>query len=120
MRKVSSHTPSAISPLAKGQPLVFVGEMASLSFLQFLRQIVKQYIGRSSFTETNNRMLEIHTGRHNLQPSETDSAEHKRALILCFYQGVRRLVFLGVPANRDPVECNTRSLYKGRSLLVFG
>ncbi|CZT14130.1 uncharacterized protein RCC_00103 [Ramularia collo-cygni] len=49
---------------SKGEK-VYIGENASISFLQFLRRVLKKYMGPSAFTENQfkDSMLEIDVGR---------------------------------------------------------
>ncbi|KAK5178165.1 hypothetical protein LTR44_009471 [Exophiala sp. CCFEE 6388] len=70
---------------SKGEK-VYVGGAASLSFLQFLRQTIKQQMGPSVFTEINSRnvMLEVGSPKDttdNLEPEESQ----KRAMIEVYF-----------------------------------
>ncbi|KAF2160630.1 hypothetical protein M409DRAFT_70365 [Zasmidium cellare ATCC 36951] len=60
----SRTTESRMLLSSKGEKL-YIGENASLSFLQFLRQILKKYMGPSAFTENQFRenMLEVELAR---------------------------------------------------------
>ncbi|EME81416.1 uncharacterized protein MYCFIDRAFT_140761, partial [Pseudocercospora fijiensis CIRAD86] len=62
--KTSRQTQSRLLLSSKGEKL-YVGENASLSFLQFVRRILKKYMGPSAFTETRfkENMLEIEMQR---------------------------------------------------------
>ncbi|KAI1614550.1 hypothetical protein EDD36DRAFT_231214 [Exophiala viscosa] len=70
---------------SKGEK-VYVGGAASLTFLQFLRQTIKQQMGPSVFTEINSRNVMLEVGSpedtsDNLEPEESQ----KRALIEVYF-----------------------------------
>lgn len=69
---------------------VYVGENASLSFLQFVRRMLKKYMGPSPFTENQfkENMLEIEMQRDE-SPVITDlSRGDKFALIQLYREAV--------------------------------
>lgn len=63
--------------------IVYVGENASLSFLQFLRQVLKKYMGPSAFTENQfkDNMLEVDVGRDDAPVDLNQSRADKYALV---------------------------------------
>ncbi|KAI9650054.1 hypothetical protein NHQ30_000067 [Ciborinia camelliae] len=65
---------------------VYIGNIAAISFLNFLQTTLKRYIGTSVFTERqgSNVMLEVETSRNN-SPFEDDlNVSEKQDLITCF------------------------------------
>lgn len=73
--------------------VVYVGENASLSFLQFLRRILKKYMGPSAFTENQfkDNMLEIEVPRDE-SPVMTDlSRGDKYALVQLYREAVSNI-----------------------------
>ncbi|KIX00330.1 uncharacterized protein Z518_10469 [Rhinocladiella mackenziei CBS 650.93] len=86
---------------SKGEK-VYVGETASLSFLQFLRHIIRQQMGPSIFTENTRRnvMLEVNT------PEDTNShfiedEMQKRPLVDVYFAATNGLLDL---FSRDEIE----------------
>lgn len=69
--------------------IVYIGETSALSFLQFLRGIMKQYMGPSSFTENGrlNIMLEADENEDQTVTLE-ESIEDKRELIQAYFEAV--------------------------------
>lgn len=70
---------------------MYVGENASLSFLQFVRRVLKKYMGPSAFTENQfkENMLEIEMQRDE-SPAMTDmSRGDKYALVQLYREAVR-------------------------------
>lgn len=67
---------------SKGEKL-YVGENASLSFLQFLRQILKKYMGPSTFTENQfkDNMLEVGMARGESPLLYDQNRGEKEALV---------------------------------------
>ncbi|RFU27094.1 hypothetical protein B7463_g9244, partial [Scytalidium lignicola] len=65
---------------------VYIGEGASLSFLQFLRRSIRQYMGPSLFTQSNRRniMLEADPGINNIEEFVEDTT-HKQLLVDCYF-----------------------------------
>lgn len=71
--------------------IVYVGNIAAISFLHFLQTTLKRYIGTSVFTERreSNVMLEVEISRDN-SPFEDDlDLEEKQNLIACYMRVVR-------------------------------
>lgn len=68
---------------------VYIGETGALSFLQFLRHIIRQQMGPSLFTETNRRnvMLEVSSSEDTNNNFTEDEAQ-KRALIDVYFVAV--------------------------------
>ncbi|KAH8699264.1 hypothetical protein BGW36DRAFT_294939 [Talaromyces proteolyticus] len=79
-------TESRLLLSSKGEK-VYVGETSALSFLQFLRGIMKKYIGPSAFTENGrvNFMLEADTNEDQEVALE-ESLEEKEDLIQTFFE----------------------------------
>ncbi|EED22426.1 C6 transcription factor, putative [Talaromyces stipitatus ATCC 10500] len=79
-------TESRLLLSSKGEK-VYVGETSSLSFLQFLRGIMKQYMGPSAFTENGplNIMLEADTNV-NRNIAFEESLATKQELIQTYFQ----------------------------------
>lgn len=71
--------------------IVFVGKIASLSFLHFLRRVLKWQMGPNSFTEyaRENVMLEAGDLTGRLQASPGNAQAEERTLIDCFFATVR-------------------------------
>lgn len=69
---------------------VFVGKIASLSFLHFLRRVLKWQMGPNSFTKyaRENVMLEAGGLTSRLQPSPGSEQTEERTLIDCFFAAV--------------------------------
>jgi hypothetical protein len=83
---------------SKGEKL-YVGETASLSFLQFLRKTLRQQMGPSPFTESefSNQMLEVDQNDKTADDDETESLEdedQKRALVQCFFEATSAVLDL--------------------------
>lgn len=80
---------------SKGEPL-FIGETASLSFLQFLRHTLRRYMGPSAFTDNGevDRMLEVELGEQQQQEGGgeggqgEENVEFRRELIGCYFGAV--------------------------------
>jgi hypothetical protein len=74
---------------SKGEKL-YVGETASLSFLQFLRKTLRHHMGPSPFTESefSNQMLEVEQDKRvaSDEPDDLENRDQKRALIQCFFE----------------------------------
>ena len=71
--------------------IVYVGRLAALSFLQFLRVTLRRYAGPSAFTESQTRhvMLEASVGEVGPYPFNDDLDDQARAaLVQCFLQAV--------------------------------
>ena len=71
---------------------VYIGETASLSYLEWLRRVVKQRLGPCAFTEGefNNFMLENDIfGNRNGQINELP-LDAKRLFVRCFLDVVRK------------------------------
>ena len=72
--------------------VVYIGHTASLSYLGFVRHVVKTSMGPSSFTENefNNFMLEIEPSAANVAPASLASLdiEQKRLLIESYNEAV--------------------------------
>lgn len=70
--------------------LVYIGENASLSFLQFLRQILKKYMGPSPFTENQfkENMLEVELARDESPLVCDQSRGEKYALVQLYREAV--------------------------------
>ncbi|CRG91843.1 Thiamine repressible genes regulatory protein thi1 [Talaromyces islandicus] len=66
---------------------VYIGETSALSFLQFLRGVMKQYMGPSSFTENGrlNIMLEADENEDRTGTLE-ESIDDKRELIQAYFE----------------------------------
>ncbi|EEA26578.1 hypothetical protein TMatcc_005145 [Talaromyces marneffei ATCC 18224] len=79
-------TESRLLLSSKGEK-VYIGETSSLSFLQFLRGIMKQYMGPSSFTENGpvNVMLEAETSV-NRNITFEESLTTKEELIQTYFE----------------------------------
>ncbi|EME42350.1 hypothetical protein DOTSEDRAFT_175363 [Dothistroma septosporum NZE10] len=71
---------------SKGEKL-YVGENASLSFLQFLRQVLKKHIGPSAFTENHfkDNMLEVEMARGE-SPLLYDQTRGEKEALVQFYR----------------------------------
>lgn len=83
---------------SRGEKL-YVGETASLSFLQFLRKTLRQQMGPSPFTESefSNQMLEVDLDDSRAQVDEPDGLEdqdQKRALLQCFFEATSAILDL--------------------------
>jgi hypothetical protein len=67
---------------------VYIGKTASLTFLQFLRQTIRQQMGPSTFTESarQNVMLEADAGEITREVFE--EGDHELTLIDTFYAAV--------------------------------
>lgn len=94
----SQRTRSRLLLSSKGEKL-YIGETASLSFLQFLRKTLRQQMGPSPFTESefSNQMLEVDVGENQLHADEPDGLEdqdQKRALIQCFFEATSAILDL--------------------------
>lgn len=79
---------------------VYVGENASLSFLQFLRRVVKKYTGPSAFTENQfkDNMLEVDVDRDEAPVDLNQSRAEKQALVQLYREassGILDLFTLG-------------------------
>lgn len=72
------HTASEMLTVA-----VYVGENASLSFLQFLREVLKKHMGPTTFTENlfKDNMLEMEIGRDDAPLNLEQSRADKCALV---------------------------------------
>lgn len=70
--------------------LVFVGNTAALSFLGFLRHALKQHLGPSNFTDTEDReMLEVNVPESQAIDPNADMLEDDKAeLVQCFLEAV--------------------------------
>lgn len=76
--------------------VVYIGNIAAISFLHFLQTTLKRYIGTSVFTERreSNVMLEVEISRNN-SPFEDDlDISEKQSLIACFMRVVRFYIFI--------------------------
>ncbi|KAG9520784.1 hypothetical protein KCV07_g4155, partial [Aureobasidium melanogenum] len=80
---------------AKGER-VFVGKIASLSFLHFLRRVLKWQMGPNSFTEyaRENVMLEAGDLTGRLQASPGSAQAEERTLIDCFFAATNGILHL--------------------------
>ena len=67
---------------------VYVGEMASLSFLQFLRGTLRYHMGSSAFTEANTKdiMLEVEMTNDQEGAIPNPSSVEKEDLIRCYLE----------------------------------
>lgn len=76
--------------------IVFVGKIASLSFLHFLRRVLKWQMGPNSFTEyaRENVMLEAGDLTGRLQASPGSEQAEERSLIDCFFAAVSLGMFV--------------------------
>ncbi|KAG9943610.1 hypothetical protein KCU85_g8549, partial [Aureobasidium melanogenum] len=75
---------------------VFVGKIASLSFLHFLRRVLKWQMGPNSFTEyaRENVMLEAGDLTGRLQASPGSEQAEERSLIDCFFAATNGILHL--------------------------
>ncbi|KAI5363670.1 hypothetical protein Slin15195_G093230 [Septoria linicola] len=85
-KDASRMTQSRMLLSSKGEKL-YVGENASLSFLQFLRRILKKYMGPSAFTENQfkDNMLEIEVPRDE-SPVMTDLSRGDKYALVQLYR----------------------------------
>jgi hypothetical protein len=70
--------------------IVYIGETASLSYLQFVRRIVQHHIGPCTFTEGqfNNFMLESNIATGSPESSVDLTQHDRRALVQSYLDGV--------------------------------
>ena len=81
--------------------LVFLGETAALSFLQFLRQLLRQHMGPSSFTESSsNVMLEAQSPEANAAEL-IDDIDLQRNFIQYYLAATSGLLALHTHASVD-------------------
>ncbi|KAK6008118.1 hypothetical protein QM012_000021 [Aureobasidium pullulans] len=75
---------------------VFVGKIASLSFLHFLRRVLKWQMGPNTFTEyaRENVMLEAGDLTGRLQASPGSEQTEQRTLIDCFFAATNGILHL--------------------------
>ncbi|KAJ9617811.1 uncharacterized protein PV06_06239 [Exophiala oligosperma] len=87
---------------------VYVGGTASLSFLQFLRQTIKQQMGPSVFTDNDRRnvMLEVRSPEDTNAIFEEDESQ-KRALIEIYFAATNGFLDL---FTRDEIEAYLTSV----------
>ena len=84
-------------PNANSISLVYIGETASLSYLQFVRRIVQHRIGPCNFTEGefNNFMLESNVTPGSPEAPVTLSQTEKMALAQAYLDGVSLVCLAG-------------------------
>ncbi|KAF2757414.1 hypothetical protein EJ05DRAFT_453212 [Pseudovirgaria hyperparasitica] len=81
---------------SKGEQL-YLGGTASISYLQFLRQVLKRHAGPSAFTESgvNNVMLEVDPSPYgNIDEIGRLDVEHQKALIQCYFEATSAILDL--------------------------
>ncbi|KAF2764550.1 hypothetical protein EJ03DRAFT_241901, partial [Teratosphaeria nubilosa] len=97
------NTESRLMYSSKGEK-VYVGETASLSFLQFLRVVVRHHMGPCDFTETDFKdcMLEVDAPHHDELPLDEATIEQQDGLILAYVQAT-----IGFLDLHSPEELST-------------
>ena len=88
--RVKSRTEQFIADLVL---IVYIGETASLSYLQFVRRIVQHHVGPCTFTEGqfNNFMLESNIATGSPESSVDLTQHDRRALVQSYFDGVSSL-----------------------------
>lgn len=108
----SQRTSSRMMFSSKGEKL-YVGETASLSFLQFLRKTLRQQMGPSPFTESefSNQMLEVDMDGARLDSiddlDQVESGDQRRALIQCYFEASSAILDLYTKAEIFEVLADT-------------
>jgi hypothetical protein len=87
--------------------LVYVGGTASLSFLQFLRQTIKQQMGPSVFTNNDRRnvMLEVRSPEDTNTTILEEDESQKRALIEVYFAAVSAVSVFAFSSPSPPAPC---------------
>ncbi|KAA8576839.1 hypothetical protein EYC84_006886 [Monilinia fructicola] len=82
---------------------VYIGNIAAISFLQFLQTTLKQYIGNSVFTERHesNVMLELEISRNNSPFEDNLDIGKKQIFIQCFMRASNGILHL---FSRDDIS----------------